>query len=608
MLLYDGNCGFCTLWVHRIRLAIPTEVRIAPSQDVADQFPQIPPEAFEQSVQWIESDGQILSGAKAAFRFLKEAGHLGRSAWWAYHHLPGFASLSEQAYAFVARNRELASTLTRWLWGPTLDRPTFHISAHLFLRFLALIYLIAFTSFWSQAEGLIGSQGILPAQGYLDRIQNHFGFVNFWQFPTLFWLGASDIHLHLVCAMGAVVSVAALIFPGFWFLWASLWFFYLSLSTVGQTFLSFQWDALLLETGFLTLFLVPVTGWRSPTPPPTRLVSWLFRFLLFRLMFSSGVVKLTSGDTTWWDLSALTFHYFTQPIPNLTAWYVHQLPDGIHALSSIGMFGIEILVPFLFFAPQRLRLTACILQVIFQLAILLTGNYTFFNLLTLTLCIWLIDDRTWPGNRKRISTSKPAKKRHPRPAWIAIFFTLFTLLITTMLFTRSTFRLETPWPEPVYALYEAQAPFHILNSYGLFRVMTTERPEIILEGSADGTTWKPYYFYYKAGDPTVPPPFVAPHQPRLDWQMWFAALRGDARNTPWFLNFCARILEGSPPVLHLLSHNPFPEAPPPYFRARLYHYAFTSFQEKNRTGHWWKRTLKGDFLSPIQNQFLKQNP
>jgi predicted DCC family thiol-disulfide oxidoreductase YuxK len=596
-LIYDGDCVFCTRWVNRIQATTGDRVRCSPYHEVAHEFPHIEEDAFTEAVHWVEPSGEIARGADAAFRFLSFAGVTGRLGRWAYDHLPGFAPVTEFGYRVIATNRERVSRVTRWLWGNTLEVPTYRKSANLFLRSLAAIYLVAFVSLWVQIHGLIGSNGILPLSDTMARVSEQLGSADFFRFPTFFWLSSSDLVLHLVCGFGVLLAAVAVIFPAFWPSWPLLWFGYLSLITVGEPFLSFQWDILLLEAGFLALFLIPISlsGFRS-VPNPSRLLSWLFRWLLFRLMFASGIVKLTSGDSSWYDLTALTYHYETQPIPNLFSYYVHQLPEFVHTISVASMFFIELVVPFFFFAPRRLRHAACALTSLLQILIFLTGNYTFFNLLTLALCLWLIDDTHWGDQPEPVPTWRPLGKS-PRRLLLFPVSALIILLSTIFLFSFS-FRLPVSWPSPILAIYRAVSPFHLANTYGLFRVMTTERPEIILEGSHDGVNWEPYEFKYKVGDPSVAPPFVAPHQPRLDWQMWFAALSTRER-TPWFIPFCVKLLKGSKDVLALLDHNPFHDRPPKYIRAEKHIYLFSTLAEKADTGNWWSRVYAGEYLGTI---------
>lgn len=596
MLVYDGNCGFCTRWVDRIRVATGDRVEFAPSQEVGHRFPQISREQFENAVQWIGPDGEVYSGAKAALCVLAFTGPAGKLLWWAYRRLPWFAGATESAYRLVARNRNTVSTVCRWLWGEDLRRPTYRNSGDLFLRALALIYLIAFLSFWVQAHGLIGAQGILPIEESvrLAAEKDHP-----LRFPTLFWFDQSDAFIHVLCGAGTLLAVVAALVPACGLFFLLLWIGYLSIVTAGGPFLSFQWDALLLEAGLLAVFLAP---WKLPAGggafTPSRLVAWLYRWLLFRFMFASGVVKLTSGDATWRDLSALTHHYQTQPLPNPLAWYAHHLPDGIHVVSVVIMFAIELAAPLFIFGPRRVRLAACALLVGLQFGIALTGNYTFFNLLAAALCLWLIDDASWP-RRLSVTSGREIEYTGSIQRLAAVPIAAVVVILSLVYLCSFSLRLKVPWPHPVVALNRAVAPYNVVNTYGLFQVMTTRRPEIVLEGSRDGKTWLPYEFRYKPGAQERWPPVVAPHQPRLDWQMWFAAL-GHYRQSPWIVHLCRRLLEGSPPVTSLFARNPFPGSPPRYLRGQLYDYRFTTPDERRRTGDWWKRTFLKTYLPKIQ--------
>jgi hypothetical protein len=384
----------------------------------------------------------------------------------------------------------------------------------------------------------------------------------------------------------------------------------LSLSTICREFLGYQWDILLLETGFLAIFFAPLTLFPRVyrTAPPSRTMLWLLRWLLFCLMLQSGSVKLLSRDATWHNLTALTFHYETQPLPTWLGWYAHQPPVWFQKASTALMFGIELVVPFLIFAPRRPRFMGCAALIALQILILLTGNYCFFNLLTIVLCLTLLDDAFLIQFVPRI-----LMRRFPPPLpstpdtpffWlrrITHFSLAFILLGTSLLQFSSMFQPRLPWPEPIIAAYEWLSPFRSFSSYGLFARMTTSRPEIVVEGSDDGVTWFEYEFKYKPGNLNRRPQFVAPHQPRLDWQMWFAALDFYERHerSPWVINFCVRLLQGSPEVLALLERNPFPNAPPRYIRALVYDYHFTDFATRRKTGAWWRRELKGDYIPAI---------
>jgi lipase maturation factor 1 len=484
-----------------------------------------------------------------------------------------------------------------------MAEPTYFTVRWLFLRLLGVIYLIAFVSLAVQVRGLLGANGILPAHELLEEVHEaaaaqHWGAGAVARFPTLCWLSTSDSFLVGLCIGGSALAVLLILDVAPAPVLLLLWLGYLSLAVVGRDFLSFQWDVLLLEAGFLAVFLAPLQllPGRSGSSPPPRVVLWLLRWLLFRLMFGSGLVKLASGDPNWRNLTALSFHYETQPLPTWIGWYAGHLPLWFQKFSCGAMFAIELGAPLLIFAPRKVRFAGCGALVFLQVLIAATGNYCFFNLLALALCILLLDDevlnRVMPsGVKDRLARPLPGARRWPR--WLLGSVAALLLLVTTSEGVRR-FLPHFPVPGPVVALDRAVAPFRSTNTYGLFAVMTTQRLEIRVEGSNDNVNWLPYVFEYKPGPLDRRPAFVAPHQPRLDWQMWFAAL-GSYQDNPWFVAFLVRLLQGSPQVLALLARNPFPHVPPRYVRAMVYDYHFASLAEHRRTGAWWTRELRGDY-------------
>ena len=594
LMVFDGDCNFCTLWIRRWQQMTGDAVDYLPAQDphITAQFPEIPREQFDTAVQLIETDGSIYSGAEAVFRTLA---HNPKRQWPRrfYERSVPFADLTEWAYGLVADNRTFFSLLTRWFWGRHVEQPAHFLTRWVFLRALAVIYLIAFVSLWTQISGLIGHDGIFPTDRFIAAVQQQcdtqgIGMERYHLLPTLCWLNASDGFLHFQCAAGAVLATCLIAGIAPMPCLGLLWLLYLSLVTVGRDFLGFQWDNLLLEAGFLAIFFAPFQLWPRPSreAPPSRLVLWLLRLLLFKLMFSSGCVKLLSGDPNWRNLTALTFHYQTQPLPTWIGWYANQLPLWFQKTSCVAMFCIELGAPFLIFTPRRLRFCGGAAIAFLQILILLTGNYTFFNLLTLALCLLLLDDfvlAKFAPARLRPAFAPATRHSSPVTPWRwprAITVPLAGAVIILSLFQMGLmFGVRPGWLFPVAVADEWLAPFRSFNGYGLFAVMTTDRREIIVEGSDDGVNWLPYEFKYKPGDVDRRPAFVAPHQPRLDWQMWFAAL-GNYQQNPWFVNFCERLLQGSPEVLGLLDKNPFPNHPPRYVRAEFYDYRFTNFAER----------------------------
>ncbi len=580
--MFDGKCGFCKIWIDYAKLLTGETIEYAPSQERGSDFPRIPAEEFSRSVQLVLPGGAVRSGAHAAFTALSVSGRV-----WPlrlYEKLPGFGPVSEAAYRWIAAHRDFGYRATVILFGKTVQPSQYALTAWLFLRLLGLVYLLAFLSLGWQVMGLAGANGILPASHYLDAVLSALGASAYWKVPTVFWLGSSDAMLLGAAYLGAAGSLAALCGVSSRVLLAALYILYLSLMNVGQDFLSFQWDSLLLEAGFLAIFL-----------SRAKVAIYLYRWLLFRLLFLSGAVKLLSKDVAWRQFAALDFHYFTQPLPTPIAWYLAQLPQWFSRASNAFVFFAELLVPFLIFAPRRLRHFGAGVITALQVLILLSGNYAFFNLLTLSLCVLLFDDRAlarlpwiWRFTKAEANASKLL------PRLTAVVAAVVLVISASQL--AETFFGFTTWP--TREIQAAAAPFEIVNTYGLFAVMTTTRIEIVVQGSNDGTTWRDYAFRYKPGGLRTGVGWVAPYQPRLDWQMWFAAL-GSYRNNPWFVSFMRSLLNGSPDVLALLRNSPFKTAPPKYVRALAYEYRFADWQSHQATGNWWIRTPRGYYLPPI---------
>lgn len=484
---------------------------------------------------------------------------------------------------------------------PGSEHRTCLVSRWLFLRAIGLIYFIAFVSFWVQLEGLIGANGITPAADLIEMARERLGVERYWTIPTLCWISDGDVFLHFLCGAGTALSVALVADVGPAICLFLLYVFYLSLVSVTPVFLGFQWDSLLLETTILAVFLAP---WKL-TPGPTRdpshswVMVWLIRLLLFRLMFSSGIVKLS--DETWRNLTALTFHYETQPLPHAGGWLFHQLPAWFHMLSVLIMFAIELVVPVFYFFPRPLRLAAAFATLSLQALIMGTGNYTYFNLLTMALCLLLVDDGQWrrvlpdrmfrwlrePALRSPVRTLQRAAVC--AVALIVAPLSVYVTAIRVPGFSSGLSVLSEP--------YRLAASFHVVNPYGLFAHMTTSRPEIIVEGTEDGVNWKAYGFPWKPGDLKRRPGWVQPHQPRLDWQLWFAAL--SPQPPRWFMNFLVRLLEGSPEVLALVDVNPYPDTPPRAVRALRYDYRFTDWKTLCEKGEWWRREGPELYVPPI---------
>ncbi len=589
LLIYDGDCGFCIYWARYWQRLTGDCVTYAPYQEVTQQHPDIPVAEFQRAVQYVAPDGKIASGAEAAFLTLSHAS--GKRFWVTlYRHVPGFAAIAELMYSFVASQRSAFYRLSLWLWGRDYEPPRFDLVSWLFLRAMGLIYITAFVSFGVQALGLIGSHGILPLSEFTGAARSQLGLESFWRVPMVFWLDQSDFAIQTACWAGAALSLLLIfdVLPrlSLFFLYA----LYLSLFYAGQEFMGFQWDLLLLESGFLAILL------SIATKPGI----WLLRWLLFRLMFLSGAVKLLSGDPTWANLSALSYYFQTEPLPTPLAWYAHHLPQALLTASTVATFVIELALPFLIFFPRRLRFVAAFGTLFLQVVILLTGNYAFFNVLTMALCLVLFDDaalrKVLPRRvirfvQRNLRDIMPGKIVSNALRAFALLIVFVGLIQLHAVFSRRI-SASAAW------INSEIAPFRIVNTYGLFAVMTTALPEIIVEGSDDGVQWREYAFKFKPGDVMRRPQWNFPHQPRLDWQMWFAAL-GTARENPWFSRFLQRLLENSPEVTALLGSNPFSGKPPLYVRGLLYDYRYSSPEEKKTTGAWWVRQPEGIYYPAI---------
>ena len=443
----------------------------------------------------------------------------------------------------------------------------FRITENVFLRLLGFVYLIAFASLWPQLSGLIGGNGISPAAETLLSMRADYGWHAYLYVPSLFWLWQTDSALHWLCALGCLAALMLILGVVVRSAALAAYILYLSLVTIGQPFTSFQWDALLLETGFLAIF----SG--------ASLLPLAYRFLLFRFMFESGLVKLTSGDVNWRNLHALRYHFYTQPLPTPLAYYMQQSPDWLLDALTLATLVIELVAPFLLLArPRRLRQIAAGLFVLLQVVIALTGNYAFFNLLTIAICLWALDDECFP--RWLAKWRLPQLPRFPKAANVACgaIMTLSLLQI---------FALEPPFLESL----------EMVNTYGLFAVMTTSRVELIIEGSNDDVHWLPYSFPFKPGDVNRSLPLVAPYQPRLDWQMWFAAL-GQPESNGWTKTLVYRLLLGQREVERLLEPPPFVR-PPRSIRILAYGFVFATPAERHRTGAVWQAKPLGIWLGPV---------
>lgn len=596
VLIYDGECRYCARQVRYWRRLTGDAIDYEPYQDAVVRHPEIPREDFARSIRLLAPGGEHYQGAAAAFRVLAAGGRPGGLH--ACRYLPGFAPLAEWGYRLVSRHRTGAERISRLLWGRERYPAQYVHVSWLFLRLLGLIYLAAFVSVAVQAEGLFGSKGILPLQEHLQWLTGQYPRDAWWMFPSVFWLNASDTAIRAVNLAGVLASVLLVCNILTRLMLPLLFLLYLSVTLAGQVFFNFQWDTLLLEAGFLAIFL----------PFGSPVILFLLHWVLFRLRFLSGAAKLLSGDAAWHNFSALNYYFETQPLAHTGSWYAHQLPDWLLRIAVGGVFFVELVVPFMMFLPRRPRLFAAWATILMQVLIILTSNHNFFNLLTIVLCVLLFDDLALRRAGLAPLTGVAARLlAFPRPwrvpgrlATLTAGLLAVLVLSTTLVMMWSTLSGRT-LPAATEKLVLTLKRWHVVGNYHVFPIMTTRRPEVIVEGSNDGREWRPYEFRYKAGDAMRRPPFVVPHQPRLDWQMWFAALYPPYTPTAyWFPQFLERLLEGSPAVLDLLARNPFPERPPRYVRARLEMYRFATPAERQASGQWWSREPLGIYMPRLQ--------
>jgi hypothetical protein len=475
-------------------------------------------------------------------------------------------------------------------------------SRWLFLRALGLIFFSAFYSLAFQIHGLIGPRGILPAADYLRLIARSYSGQRFWLAPTLLWLGAGDAALTALVVVGFVASAAlvANLWPRTSLVVATVAF--MSFVTAAQDFSSYQSDGMLLEAGFLSLFLAP-PGLRprlGAAHPPSWASLWLLRWEWFRIYFESGVVKLASGEPQWRNLTAMDRYYENGPLPTWLGWYAHQLPHGFHAAVALLTLVVELGLVWLIFLPRRYRLATALVVTPLQIGIILTANYAFLNYLVLVLGVLLVDDAAWERLGFKPVAACPVGQ--PR-TWrlIAVAATLAWVFYATLVAL-----VPRAVPRPLLAPALALEPLRIANRYGLFAVMTRARFEIEFQGSRDGRAWTAYPFRYKPQDPMWPPGIYAPYQPRFEWNLWFASL-ASWETYPWVLAAEARLLAAEPAVLRLFAGDPFRGERPRAVRTVLWQYWFTDRATRAKTGAWWRRRFLGLYAPQIDDSTILPN-
>jgi len=483
---------------------------------------------------------------------------------------------------------------------------SYWLTRFVILRLLGFVYAVAFLVAAQQLVPLVGEHGLTPANHFLEIVGTQLGSrgAGMLRVPTLFWLGISDNALSIFSWIGFGLSLVVLGGYANAILLAVLWAMYMSIVHIGQIWYGYGWEIQLLETGFLSIFLCPLLDGRPfPRCRPPILVIWLFRWLGFRIMIGAGLIKLR-GDPCWRDLTCLYYHYETQPIPSPISRYLHFAPLWFHKFEAAWNHFVELVVPWFSFGPRHVRHVAGVLLITFQIFLIVSGNLSFLNYLTIIPFLACFDDtflRHFLPKAVVQRAERAAKESEPSRINNTVALVLSILVVYLSV-------------APVLNLVSRRQVmnggfdrFDLVNTYGAFGTVGHERNEIIFQGTEDTTItgdskWKDYEFVAKPGDPNRRPPFIAPYQPRIDWQIWFAAM-GTPADEPWTLHFVWKLLHNDRGTLSLLANDPFPDKPPHFIRAQLYRYKFAPLGERG----WWRRELIGEWLPPLSadNQQLR---
>ena len=489
----------------------------------------------------------------------------------------------------------------------------------IFLRALGLIYYSAFFSLAFQIKGLIGPQGILPADQYLRAVAEQLGRVGYWYAPTLLWFSSSQHMLTAICWVGMIASVLLVLDLCPRGMLAICFVCFLSFVSAAQDVSAYQSDGMLLEAGFISLFFAPRgfrPGWGEASPP-SRASWFLLLWECFRIYFESGVAKIMGGDPEWRNFTALDEYYQNGPLPTWIGWYIQHWPHWFHAALAFGTLALELGLAWMMFLPRRFRIVCFCLVTPWQIGIILSANYTFLNYLVLVLGFLLLDDKLLQRFLPKGWKSKFPEPQEVEPQgetstekrwretlykqWAAVKLASTTVLLAWIFYATTAQMVWMVKPvnlptTPVSAL----EPFRIANRYGLFAIMTRGRYEIEFQGSDDGQKWLVYPFRFKPQDPAKAPGIYAPYQPRFDWNLWFASL--STWREPIVPRTEQALLRGSQDVLLLFAGNPFPKTPPRQVRAVLWRYWFTTPEEKRTTGRWWRREQLGLYAPTLERE------
>nr|XP_022337008.1 lipase maturation factor 1-like [Crassostrea virginica] len=507
-----------------------------------------------------------------------------------------------------------------------LKRGTFWLTRIVLLRYIGFIYFVAFLVALHQNKQLCGLQGLIPAQKFLKRMQLESKGNNlqiFTKIPSFVWLIDYEQHLDTfldyTALAGLALSALVIIVGGAnWFIMLALWSLYHSIVNVGSTWYGFGWESQILETGFLATFLCPIWSFR-PVPkdtPTSKIVIWGFIWLIFRIMIGAGLIKIR-GDQCWRDLTCMNYHYETQPVPNPISYFMHQSPEIFHKFETLTNHFVELVAPWFLLGPRRLCMIGGAIQILFQVVLIISGNLSFLNWLTIVPSLACFDDASlsWLFSGKPDSVKDQVLKiQHSpegQPVKVGHYIRRVFNISLGCLIAYLSIPVVQNLLSPRQAMNTSFDPLRIVNTYGAFGSVTKERTEVIFQGTYDNpyepnAHWEEYDFKCKPGNVTSRPCLISPYHYRLDWLLWFAAFQNYQYN-PWLVHLAVKLLSNDPGAESLIAHNPFHDKDPPkYIRVEHYRYVFTKLGSKNaRQGQWWKRKHIGNYLPPISLESVK---
>lgn len=593
LLIYDGLSPFCLLCLKLIKWFTYQKIHYLPVQQIKHFIVPDDFKSYSGSFFYLNSAGIIYKNLEAFLHILAPANLIFRLLNILYKRFFYFRIFSHFIF-------DLLNKLYSILLKNKSRNDEYQLISDLFVRLLGLIYFCAFFSLLLQVKGLYGQEGILPFSLIFKWFSYEIGFNDFLKIPSLFWMNQSTFFIVTLTSIGILFSILLIIGILPFVSLFLLWLIYLSVVSAGLIFMQYQWDILLLEISFLSFFICPLsfTLYSKKKFKVSTIVIFAFRLLLFKLYFTSGLVKVINPQSSWLNGDALMYHFQTQPLPQISSWLLHKLPTFILKIGTICVLFIELFVPFLFFLNKYLRLISFFIINSFMISIIFTGNFGFFNFLAIILSVFLLDDNFIKKRLSHYSKSSFIIKR----SWLYnLICSSLALFICFYSISNQFFRFihqKQPFLKDISNLIN---PFFISNSYGLFAHMTKKRYELDIQASMDAITWVSYKFKFKPNDSSDFPLFIAPYHPRLDWQLWFSSLRNYSDKS-WINYFIDSLFLQKKDVLNLLSSDSKVNFKPQFIRIIRYEYRFSDIKTlKNKKI--WNKKFNDIYLKPVKNPF-----